>query len=61
MPNMGDLTHEDLYNTIAQLITGADDVDGVLIDDVEHDDTGIDLILADDDGEQRRITLTITA
>jgi hypothetical protein len=50
MPNLGDLTHEDLYSTIAQLITGTAEVDGVLIDDVEHDDNG----------EQRRITLTIT-
>ena len=61
MASLRDLDHEDLYNTVAQLITGADDVDGVVIDDVEHDDTGIDLILADDNGDQRRITLTINA
>jgi hypothetical protein len=60
MASLNSLTDEDLYDTVAKLITGDSDVDGVVIDDVEHDDSGIDLILADDDGHQRRLTLTVS-
>jgi hypothetical protein len=60
MPSLADLTDGDLYSTVAKLITGDDDADGVVIDDVEHDDTGIDVVLADEGGEQRRVSLMIT-
>jgi hypothetical protein len=55
------LANEDIYYTLAKLMTGDDDVDGIAIDDVEADDTGVDVILTDEEGEQRRITLNITA
>ena len=55
------LSDEDIYYTLAKLMTGDDDVDGIAIDDIEADDTGVDVILTDDDGEQRRITLNIAA
>lgn len=59
MADVADLTNEDLYSTISQLIQGAENVNGVEIDEVEFDDNGIDVILGDAAGAERRVSLVI--
>ncbi|SHU65645.1 Uncharacterised protein [Mycobacteroides abscessus subsp. abscessus] len=59
MADVADLTNEDLYSTISQLIQGAENVSGVEINEVEFDDNGIDVILGDAAGDERRVSLVI--
>lgn len=60
MADVADLTNGDLYSTISQLIQGAENVSGVEINEVEFDDDGIDVILGDPAGGERRVSLVIT-
>lgn len=59
MANVADLSSGDLYSTLSQLLQGAVDVDGVEINDVEFDDDGLDVILGDANGGERRVALAI--
>ncbi|WP_457180857.1 hypothetical protein [Mycobacteroides abscessus] len=60
MAEVADLTDSDLYSTISQLIQGVENVNGVEINEVEFDDDGIDVILGDAAGGERRVSLVIS-
>lgn len=51
--NVNDLSDSEVVADVAALIEGVDDVDGIEIDEVEYDDSGISITLADADGNTR--------
>lgn len=53
------LTDSDLYANLAALISGADQVDGIEIEDVEYNDESVVVTLCDADGASRNVTLVI--
>lgn len=53
------LTDPDLYANLAALISGADQVDGIEIEDAEYNDESVVVTLCDADGASRNVTLVI--
>lgn len=51
--SVNDLSDSDVVADVAALIDGVDDVDGIEIYEVEYDDDGLTITLADADGNTR--------